>query len=111
MGYTSRYGRRPLEPASKSSHIHIINDENVKAFLSNCNLPKTEDQIIIDTQFLFDHTPLPNNNISIIIAVDGGYTNVPINKSFPSSTISFFQYGALLLKIDDLESLVESPFI
>ena len=111
MGYTSLYGRRPQEPASKSSHIHIINDENVKAFLSNCNLPKTEDQINLALQYLFDHTPPSKNNISIIIAVDGGYSDVPVNKSFPSSTISFFQYGALMLKLKDLEEIAETPFI
>lgn len=111
MGYTSRYGRRPQEPASKSSHIHIINDENVKAFLSNCNLPKTEDQIVIDPRYLFDIAHPYKNDIRIIIAVDGGYSNVPVNKSFPSSTISFFQYGALMLKLKDLEEIAETPFI
>jgi len=111
MGYVSRYGRKPQETASKSSHVHIINDENVKAFLNSCNLPKTEDQILIDPKYLLELDPPEKNEISIIIAVDGGYTEVPVNKSFPSSTIAFFQYGALLLKIKDLEEMAESPFI
>ena len=55
--------------------------------------------------------PPKENVINHIIAVDGGYTEVPVNKSFPSSTIAFFQYGALLLKIRDLEEMSESPFI
>jgi hypothetical protein len=111
MGYVSRYGRKPQELASKSSHIHIINDENVKAFLNSCNLPKSEDQILIDPKYILEIAPPKENKINIIIAVDGGYTEVPVKKSFPSSTIAFFQYGALLLKISDLEEMSESPFI
>lgn len=111
MGYVSRYGRKPQEQASKSSHIHIINDENVKVFLNSCNLPKSEDQILIDPKYIFELDPPKENGINIIIAVDGGYTEVPVNKSFPSSTIAFFQYGALLLKISDLEEMSESSFI
>jgi hypothetical protein len=111
MGYVSRYGKRPQEPASKSAHTFVINDENVKTFLSNCKLPKTEDQILIDPKFLYNIKDPEQNEIKVIIAVDGGYTDVPVNKSFPSSTISFFQFGALLLQIKDLDEMAETPFI
>jgi predicted nucleic-acid-binding Zn-ribbon protein len=111
MGYVSRYGRRPQEAASKSAHTFIINDENVKQFLKHCNLPNTSDKILIDPKFLYDIKDSKNNEIQIIIAVDGGYTEVPVNKSFPSSTISFFQFGASLLKIKDLEEMSDAPFI
>ena len=60
-----------------------------RPFLSNCKLPKTEDQILIDPKFLYYVKDPRQNEIKVIIAVDGGYTEVPVNKSFPSSTISF----------------------
>jgi len=111
MGYTSRYGRRPQEPASKSAHTFVINDENVKTFLLNCKLPKSEDQILIDPKDFYNVTEPEKDEIKVIIAVDGGYSEVPVNRSFPSSTISFFQFGALLLRIKDLEEMAVSPFI
>ncbi len=111
MGYVSRYGRRPQEPASKSAHTFVINDENVKTFLSNCKLPKAEDQILIDPKYLYTVKDPDKDEIKVIIAVDGGYSEVPVNKSFPSSTISFFQFGALLLRIKDLDEISETPFI
>ena len=111
MGYVSRYGRRPQELASKSAHTFVINDENVIAFLANCKLPTTEDQILIDPKYLYTVKDPDKDEIKAIIAVDGGYTEVPVNKSFPSSTISFFQFGALLLRIKDLDEMSETPFI
>jgi len=111
MGYISRYGRRPQEPASKSAHTFVINDENVKKFLDICKLPKTEDQILIDPKYLYNIKEPETNDIKVIIAVDGGYSEVPVKKTFPSSTISFFQFGALLLRIKDLDEMAESPFI
>lgn len=111
MGYVSRYGKRPQEPASKSAHTFVIYDESVKTFLSNCKLPKAEDQILIDPKYLYTVKDPDKDEIKVIIAVDGGYSEVPVNKSFPSSTISFFQFGALLLRIKDLYEISETPFI
>ena len=111
MAYVSRYGRRPNEMASKGSHTCIINDENVKHYLEQCDLPKEGDQIEFDDEFLVKIDDLDTNPINLIIAVDGGYTEVPVKRTFPSSTISFFQFGALLLKLNDLEEMAEEPFI
>ena len=111
MAYVSRYGRRPNEMASKGSHTYIINDENVKHYLEQCDLPKEGDQIEFDDEFLVKIDDLDTNPINLIIAVDGGYTEVPVKRTFPSSTISFFQFGALLLKLNDLEEMAEEPFI
>lgn len=111
MAYVSKYGRRPNEMASKGSHVHIINDENVKHYLEQCNLPKENDQIEIDKKYVVGIDELENNPIKLIIAIDGGYTEVPVKKTFPSSTICFFQFGALLLKLNDLEEMAEEAFI
>ncbi|MBL0083688.1 MAG: hypothetical protein IPP37_15305 [Saprospiraceae bacterium] len=48
MAYSSKYGKRPDELASKSSHSNIINDKDVKAFINDCEYPKSKDDITLD---------------------------------------------------------------
>ena len=111
MGYSSRHGKRPSENASKSSHTHVINDVVVQHFLSGCNLPKKAKDISLDAYQPFDHSRPSENPIRHVIAVDGGYNLVTIDKDFPSSEICFFQFGALIFSVSDLEHLGSSPFI
>jgi hypothetical protein len=111
MSYSSRGGKRPNEYASKSSHSHIINDEDVKSFIEECNLPPDSDDIFLDEDYLFDLELVENNPINNIVAIDGGYTEISVKKSYPSATLSFFQFGALFFKLTDLEELAVKPFI
>lgn len=111
MSYTSHGGKRPDEHASKSAHTHIIKDPAVSSFLSKCSLPKSSDQIEVQKNLTFALSPLQVNPIKHIIAIDGGYTEVNIKKEFPSSTITFFQFGALFFSIADLDAMGEKPFI
>jgi hypothetical protein len=111
MAYSSRTGKRPEELASKSSHSHIINDEQVKAFISDCEYPKTVEDVELDPALLVKIEYPDKNPIVYIIAMDGGYSTVPIKKTFPSSLITFFQFGELLLKTKDLEDISTMPFI
>src|SRR5439155_13687581 len=46
-----------------------------------------------------------------IVAIDSGYTEVPVQTRFPSSTLCFFQFGALSFSVADLEGLEDQPFI
>ena len=101
MGYSNKYSNKPFERASKISHTDIINDEKVLNFLSRCRIPPYYKEIP-DEDFKFQ--PLKNiseNPIKNIIAIDGGYTDIYVNKDFPSSTIAFFQFGALFFKYED----------
>ncbi|BAY14195.1 DNA double-strand break repair nuclease NurA [Calothrix sp. NIES-2098] len=111
MGYTSKRGRRPNEYASKSAHSHIINDESLQEFLSQCNLPKSADEVTISDCLNFSYEPVTKNPIRNIIAIDGGYSEVSVQTGFPSSTVCFFQIGALIFSIDDLDGLGKQPFI
>jgi len=111
MGYSSRYGKKPQELASKSSHIHIINDPEVKAFLEQCELPKFKENVKIKESYLHQAVFPSFNPITHLIAIDGGYQEVPVDSSFPSSTLAFFQFGALLLDIAALDHLKDEPFI
>ncbi|NJO64637.1 MAG: NurA domain-containing protein, partial [Richelia sp. RM2_1_2] len=111
MGYTSKHGRRPSEYASKSSHSHIINDNSLRDFLNQCNLPKLASEVSLDDCDRLTHKPVANNPIRNVVAIDGGYTEVSVQTGFPSSTVCFFQIGALIFSIDDLEGLDKQPFI
>lgn len=110
MSY-NQTGNRPFELASKSNHIHIIKDPAVQAFLNNHELPKEGEDISVNSDYLIDMDYEIPDSIEFIIAVDGGDTTVPVKSKFPSSTITFFQFGANLLTISDLKALKEEPFI
>lgn len=111
MSYSSAHGRRPNEYASKSSHSNIIQDPEVVAFLNKCNLPKPAEEVNVPGNLVVELPEMVNNPIKHIIAVDGGYTEVAVKKDFPSSTLTFFQFGALLFSIADLKEISDKRFI
>ena len=111
MAYISRKGKKPFEYASKSSHSNIINDSTVVSFLNQCLLPKNCQDVDFQNHFMFCPDEIKDNPIRFVIAVDGSYSEISVKKEFPSSTISFFQFGALTFSISDLEELAVKPFI
>jgi hypothetical protein len=111
MAYSSRTGRRPDELASKSSHSHIVNDEQVKTFLEGCEYPKSVEEVELDRALVIKVDYPDENPIEHIIAMDGGYSTIPVKKTFPSSLITFFQFGEILINTKDLDSIAEMPFI
>src|SRR5437879_6127695 len=111
MGYSRRLGRRPMEQASKSAHGHVINDQEVQKFLSRCALPRSADWIQLEEHTVFEPRLAGPNPIRHIVAIDSGYTEVPVQTRFPSSTLCFFQFGALSFSVADLEALEKQPFI
>ncbi|MEY8312333.1 hypothetical protein AALA61_10130 [Oscillospiraceae bacterium 42-9] len=111
MSYGNDYSNKPFERASKTSHTNIINDTTVQSFLSKCKIPPYHEEIDDkDIELLTLEEPT-KNPIKNIITIDGGYTNVFVKEDFPSSTIAFFQFGALFFKHQDLLDLKEKPFI
>ena len=111
MAYVSR-SNRAAEFANKANHSHIINDSDVADFLANCELPKEGDDIkLLEDGILVDFVEPTKNPIKYVITVDGGYTEVDVKKSYPSSKIAFFQFGAFLLSLEDWQNLDNQPFI
>lgn len=110
MGYMSRNGRKPNEMASKISHVHIINDKVVENFINDCILPKNAEEVDFTNNLysVEDDIKLPINHI---FAIDGGYTEIYVQNEFPSSTLSFFQFGASGFSIEDLDEIADKPFI
>lgn len=110
MGYASRFGKRPMELASKSAHSHVINDPEVKQYLERCRLPQSVEDITLNDDVLHEVEEKPNP-ITHVIAIDGGTTEVPVKKSFPSSTVTFFQFGVNMFSLADLDAIAAEPFI
>ena len=112
MSYISRHNRKPPEFASKSNHTEVINDPEVSAYLQRCQLPKDRSEIDLEGEkLLFELPPLPHNPIKYVVAIDGGYTEAVVKKHFPSATIAFLQFGALLFPMEELEKLGDKPFL
>ena len=111
MGTTSR-SRRPNEWAAKINHTHIINDPSIKEFISKCSFPKESSDIEKDDADCFGTLESDTDNpIKHILAVDGGYTILEVKRNFPSAQFAFFQFGAVLFRVDDLEGLSSKPYI
>ncbi len=111
MGYSSKRGRRPAEYASKAAHSGVVKDAAVQSFLSSCNLPKRANDVDIAKNRCVRYQPPLDNPMHYFIAVDGGYTEVPVQPEFPSASICFFQFGALIFSLEDLESVEAVRFI
>ena len=111
MAYISKNGRRPAEFASKSSHTQLINNAAVQEFLQHGNVPKKAEEIYLPSGNLLKFDPADDNPISHIVAIDGGFEEIPVQSEFPSSTICFFQFGALIFSISDLEKISTQAFI
>ena len=111
MSSTSR-SHKPNEWAAKINHTHIINDSFIKYFITKCTLPKASADIEESDRDNFEILNADiDNPIKYILAVDGGYTTVEVKKNFPSAQFAFFQFGAVLFNVSDLEGLSDKPYI
>lgn len=111
MAYRSRRGHRPDEAASKVAHSFVINDPEVREFLQLCERPVRVEKVTLPASDIVPLAPPTANPIRHVIAIDGGYTEVLVDSAFPSSKLTFFQFGALIFSMDDLEELEREPFI
>ncbi|AZQ09207.1 NurA domain-containing protein [Shewanella khirikhana] len=110
MAYSSGKGYKPFESASKSAHSQLINDPKMKSLLENCRLPIKKNDIELQS---IEHHLIRGGSTGIdqIVVIDGGYTDVEVDKGYPSSNVCFFQFGAMMLKMSDLKELDSSKFI
>lgn len=111
MAYTSR-SNRPNEFANKSNHTYIIKDAIIQDFLGRCLIPNKEnDEDAENNNLLLEIEEPKKNPIKYVIAIDGGYTLIEVQKNYPTSTIAFFQFGAFILNLEDWKNLSNQPFI
>jgi hypothetical protein len=109
MAYGQVKGRRPFERASKIAHAEILNNPVVREFVQGCTLPAAPPGAQLDG--LLQQLPSGDGRVTTIIAVDGGSTEVPVRKEFPSASIAFMTFGPLLLTLSDLKEVDQLPFI
>lgn len=109
MGYSQ--GKKPYEWASKSQHSHIIRDEAVNAFIDRCVFPADTEHIELPQHLVHELPKVIVSDVQHILAVDGSYTEVEPKKTYPSSRLAFFQFGALLFNLNQLKALATAPFI
>lgn len=110
MSYSSLRGRKPMERASKISHTSIIGSQEVKDLLAECSVPRSADASTV--QDLVLRVPVPHEQpIKYVIAVDGSFREVAVRDEFPSATITFFAFGPLIFKLEDLRQLDRETFI
>ncbi|MEH6681673.1 MAG: hypothetical protein V7724_14080 [Sediminicola sp.] len=105
------YTNNRFERGSRISHSYIINDEEVKQYLYNCQIPVEAIDVELNDALKHDIVYPEKNTIEFIVAVDGESTTIPVKKSFPSSLITFFQFGSLLIKGSDLDEMEKKPFV
>lgn len=106
MSYSTT-GPKPFEKASKSSHHHVINDPVVASMLKRLYVPpRTPVDAGVFAPFIPQETEIQH-----VVAIDGGYSEVPIQAGYPAASINFFQFGALHFKREDLRRLEASQHI
>ncbi len=82
----------------------------MKELLARCTVPKAADKAVVGE--MSQPVPPPDRRrIRAVVAVDGGYREAAVRDEFPSSAITFFTFGPLLLKLDDLRELDAQPFL
>lgn len=110
MAYSARNGRKPLEAASKTNHSFIIRNPVVQAFLASCAIAQPPDPTLVSLKAV-PFTKPSDDSIRLIIAIDGGLTEVMVQEKYPSSSYTFYSFGGLLFQTADLEALRAKPFI
>lgn len=108
---SNEYTNNSFERGSRISHSYIINDEEVKQYLNNCEIPVEAEDVELNDALKYDIVYPEENTIEFIVAVDGESTTIPVKKTFPSSLITFFQFGSLLIKSADLDEMEKKPFV
>lgn len=108
---SSEYTNNSFERGSRISHSYIINDEEVKQYLNNCEIPVEAEDVELNDALKYNIIYPEENTIEFIVAVDGESTTIPVKKTFPSSLITFFQFGSLLIKGADLDEMEKKPFV
>lgn len=110
MAYSSKNGRKPMEAASKTNHTFVIRNPIVQEFLAACAIAQPPDSAAVSLHAT--PVPMPSHNpIRLIVAIDGGLTEVPVQEKYPSSSYTFYNFGGLLFETADLEELHTKPFI
>jgi hypothetical protein len=109
VAYGQAKGRRPFERASKIAHAEVLNNPVVRDFVGGCVLPAAPDAPALQERL--EAIPAGDGRVKTVIAIDGGMTEVPVRKEFPSASIAFITMGPLMFLLQDLADVDAMPFI
>lgn len=104
-------GSRPAEFASKTSHTHIMLDEQVKNFLNNCKFQKIASKDILKETDTIKAQKVNNNPLKTVLSVDGSFGDAIAQENFPSTIFSYFLYGMNSIDMDLLTQLNDMTFL
>lgn len=110
MAYASVRGRKPMERASKIAHTEVIANPRVQEYLANCNIPTPPNTALVES-LLIPISPSQHTRVKAVIAIDGGFRETAIRDEYPSSSITFFTFGPLFFRLEDLQQLDTQAFI
>jgi len=100
-----------FERESRISHTYIINDDEVRRYLDHCTIPAHAQNVKLNESLIYDINYPDSKSIDYFIAVDGENTTLPVNEGFPSSLLTFFQFGSLVIVGSDLDDMEKKPFV
>ena len=100
-----------FQRAGNIAHSFIINNEEVQKYLKNCIIPIEAENVELNKNLICDIDLPIENSIEHIVTSDGEKTVIPVKKTFPSSLITFFQFGSLLINKTDLDGMKQKPFV
>lgn len=92
-----------MELASKIGHQFLVEDPDIQALLGRLALPPPQSKASLK-ELVLPFRPT-QSSVTHILAIDGGYAEIPLPNSFPESRINFFQFGALLFSLDALAQI------
>jgi len=101
------------EFASKTSHVDILNNPDIKQMLAECTYlkpPSDEEAQALADQFM--DPPISEEELpKFVIAVDGSNHEVSIDDKLPSSKFGFIKLGVVLINLQKFGDLKVGNFV
>ena len=93
------------------SHTFIIKDDEVNKYLQGCMIPADAKDVELNERLKHTIVYPASSMIDHYITIDGATSTVQLKEGFPSSLLTFFQFGSLLIKQEDLDEIAGKPFV
>ena len=94
-----------------TAHTFIIKDDEVGQYLHACAIPADAKDVELNERLKHPIVYPTRSVIDHYITVDGSTSTVQLKEGFPSSLLTFFQFGSLLIRQADLDEIAGKPFV
>lgn len=102
------------EFASKTAHVDILNNPDIKAMLGDCTFlkpPSDEEAQHLADQFIEPPSLEEESLPQFVIAVDGSNHEVSIDDKLPSTKFGFIKVGVVLIDLREFDNLTVNNFV